>query len=124
MKARIKKAELLWFFGITFALTWGLGALVALFPSQIHAWFGNLSAANPLFIIAVYAPSITALVLTGFVGGFAGLRDLFSSAFRWKVPVKWYLIVLLGVPLLSFFWLIARHSPKKAFRTRISLMRI
>jgi hypothetical protein len=39
------------FFLLTFALTWGLGAALVVFPDQITAVFGELSLTNPLYLI-------------------------------------------------------------------------
>ena len=42
---------LLPYFAITFGLAWGLIVLLMMFPVQIEALFGKLSAKNPLFIL-------------------------------------------------------------------------
>jgi hypothetical protein len=44
---------------------WGLGACFALFPAQLTAVFEKISVANPLFILAVYAPGISAIIVSG-----------------------------------------------------------
>lgn len=38
---------LIQFFGFTFALTWGLGALLFLFTDQVVAIFGEVSQTKP-----------------------------------------------------------------------------
>ena len=42
-----------------------------------------------------------ASVVTAMVSGRAGVRDLARRSFRWRVPLRWYLISLLA-PLLIF----------------------
>jgi membrane protease YdiL (CAAX protease family) len=96
----MSKRPLLSFFVLTFAITWGLGACYALFPDRLVAWFGPISSANPLFYVAVYAPSLSALVVTAYVGGIGGLRELLSRVFRWRVGIRWYLTVFLGMPAI------------------------
>jgi membrane protease YdiL (CAAX protease family) len=98
----MKKHPLLAFFLLTFLITWGLGACFALFPDQLTALFGKISPSNPLFLIAVYAPSFSALVVTGVTCGAAGVRDLLSRLFRWRVGLRWYVTALLGLPALGF----------------------
>jgi membrane protease YdiL (CAAX protease family) len=66
----------------------------------MQAWFGPISPANPLFYLAVYAPSIAAVTVTGYTGGVAGLKDLFGRLLLWRAGLRWYAIVLLGVPAL------------------------
>ena len=75
----MKRRPLLAFFTLTFGLTWGLGACFALFPAQLTAIFGKVSVTNPLFMLAVYAPSISAIVVTGFIDGAAGIRRLLAD---------------------------------------------
>jgi membrane protease YdiL (CAAX protease family) len=96
----MRSRPLIAFFVLTFVITWGLGACYALFPTQLEALFGKISAANPLFYVAVYAPSLSALIVTAYTSGVSGLGELLSRLLRWRVGLKWYLTVFLGVPLL------------------------
>jgi membrane protease YdiL (CAAX protease family) len=96
----MKNRRLLSFFILTFAISWGIGALYALFPDRLVAVFGPISNSNPLFYVAVYAPSLSALVVTAYADGIAGLRDLLRRLFRWRVGIRWYLVVFLGMPAL------------------------
>ena len=79
------------FFGLTFAITWGVGLLAALAPP------GFLGQAA--FHVAVYGPTLSALLLTAVIGGRGGLGRLLGAAVRWRVGVRWYLVVLAGLPL-------------------------
>jgi membrane protease YdiL (CAAX protease family) len=97
----MRNRPLLAFFALTFAITWGTGACYALFPARLESVFGKITPANPLFYLAVYAPSISALVVTAYTGGTAGVRDLLARLLRWRVGLRWYLTVLLGIPALS-----------------------
>jgi len=93
---------LLPYLAITFGLAWGLIALLMLFPQQITALFGELSAKNPLFILAVYAPAIAAFILVFRHGGLHGLRRYLSRLLLWKVHWGWYAYLLIGIPLLFY----------------------
>jgi len=97
----MKQRPLLAFFALTYGLTWGLGACFALFSAQLMAVFGKVSVTNPLFILAVYAPGISAIVVTGFIDGAAGIRRLLGGFLRWRIGVQWYLAILVGIPMLS-----------------------
>jgi membrane protease YdiL (CAAX protease family) len=97
----MKRRPLLAFFALTFGLTWGLGACFALFPAQLTAVFGKVSVTNPLFILAVYAPSISAIVVTGVIDGRAGVTRLLSGFLRWRIGVRWYVAIFVGIPMLS-----------------------
>jgi uncharacterized protein len=43
----------------------------------------------------------TAVLVTGVADGRAGLRRLFAGVVRWRVGAGWYLVALLGLPLLT-----------------------
>src|SRR5215212_8431341 len=88
------------FLALTFGLTWGLGALVILFPAQIEAISGPIRSTNPLFILAVYAPGIAGLLLVWRHYGLKGLRSYIQRLTLWRMPVAWWVFLLLGIPAI------------------------
>jgi uncharacterized protein len=95
---------LLAYFGIAFAGTWtmllvpvlaqnGLGVLPFLVPDI---------AMLLLFIAATLAgPTLAAIVVTAATGGRPGLRQFFRRYVQMRVGLRWYLLVLLGYPLIG-----------------------
>jgi membrane protease YdiL (CAAX protease family) len=66
-------------------------------------WFPFHIARLPallLQLLAVWDPTLSALLLTGLISGKAGLRDLLSRLIRWRVGVQWYAFVLLSWPAI------------------------
>ncbi|HQN31583.1 MAG TPA: hypothetical protein PKX20_10705, partial [Methanothrix soehngenii] len=61
------------FFAITFALGWGILAILIFFSIEAEAIFGPMGYTNPLFILAVYSPAIAAIFLVWRGCGAAGL---------------------------------------------------
>ena len=51
------------FLALAFGLSWGPIGLFILFPDQLTRLFGEISTSNPLFILAVYAPSLSGIFL-------------------------------------------------------------
>jgi len=47
-----------------------------------------------------YGPLLAALLLTGLLEGWAGIKSLCCRVVQWRVGVVWYLIALLGTPAL------------------------
>jgi membrane protease YdiL (CAAX protease family) len=88
------------FLAISFGLTWGLAAVIALLPDLVTDLFGPVSMTHPLFLLAVYAPGIAAVMLVFRASGIDGLGRFLSRLFIWRAHPGWYLLVLLGVPLL------------------------
>ena len=90
------------FFFLTFAIAWGLMAMMLVFQDAIEAAMGPLRASHPLFILAVWSPAISAIVLVLWYGGLPGLRRYFSRLLLWQAPVGWYLLLLIGLPLIYY----------------------
>ena len=101
-----QKDSLTSFFLLTFLITWGLGALAIFLPAQFQVLFGELTDTSPMYFIAVVAPTISATILTFARGGWTDLGSLYRRLFRWRFGLKWYALVLLGIPLAG--WITAR----------------
>lgn len=94
------------FFLLTFLITWGLGALAIFLPLQFQALFGELTDTSPMYFLAVAAPTISASLLTFVRGGWTGLGSLYGRLIRWRFGLKWYALVLIGIPAVG--WIAAR----------------
>ncbi|WP_292087546.1 hypothetical protein [Mesorhizobium sp.] len=71
-------------------------------PDRIEANFGPVSGSYPLFILAVYAPAIAAVVLVLHHGGIAGLKAFLSRLLLWRMAAGWWAFLLLGIPAVYF----------------------
>ena len=111
------------FFVLTFAITWGLAAFLAFLPELAETLFGKLSAASPIFILAVAAPTIAASILSFLQGGSSGLHALYAKWTKWRFGLQWYVLMLVGIPLINFLitW-VAGHGPTPEFTTLASLV--
>lgn len=90
------------FLAITFLLTWGLGAMLMLFYDQIVAIFGEISTANPLYILAVYSPGFAGVFLVLYHYGLKGLGSFFQRLTLWRAPKMWWLFLILGIPVIFY----------------------
>lgn len=106
----MRRRPLLAFFALTFGFTWGLGACFGMFPAQLTAVFGKMSVANPLFILAVYAPGISAIIMSGLIAGAAGIGQLLGGFLRWRIGIQWYLAIFVGIPTLSAIAMLLRAA--------------
>lgn len=82
-------------------LVWGIGVyfVVAAVPWLNDAklpWFDQPVGGVVAVIVGV---GFGAFVVTAAADGRAGVRDLVARTLRWRVPVRWYLLALFGVPL-------------------------
>ena len=90
------------FLVLTFGLTWGIAALLILFTDQIVAIFGEISQSNPVFILAVYSPAIVGVFLVWRFYGLQGLGSFFRRLTLWRMPLVWWLFLLLGIPAIAY----------------------
>jgi membrane protease YdiL (CAAX protease family) len=97
----MRRHPLLAYFALTFGLTWSLGACFALFPDQLTTVFGEMSVANPLFILAVVRTRISAVIMSGLITGPAEVRQLLGGLLRWRIGTQWYVAIFVGIPMLS-----------------------
>ncbi len=93
--------QLLLYFALAFGITWGIGGVCLFVPSFVTAFSRWPAATNPLFYAAVYAPTLSAGMVTAGSGGTAGLRELFSRLSPWRAGIAWYALVLIGIPAIG-----------------------
>jgi CAAX protease family protein len=121
IKAFMKGHPLLTYFALTFAISWS-GFLIA-------AWVGaggfsptpeQLQTLVPYAVPAMLlGPSVSGILLTGFIHGRAGLRELLSRLLRWRVGARWYAVALLIAPLVFMAVLILLSLISPVFLPRI-----
>jgi membrane protease YdiL (CAAX protease family) len=90
------------FFAITFGLAWGLLAIMIVFTKQVEAVLGPVSGTNPLFILAVYAPGIAAVLLVWWHYGRKGLGRFFRRLTLWRMPFGWWALLIIGIPAVKY----------------------
>ena len=94
--------SLVLFFVLTFVLAWGMVVLLVLFPDWVTAHFGPVSGHNPLFILAVWAPAISATGLVLAHSGPRGLARYYARLGFWRGPWGWWVFLLAGIPAIYF----------------------
>lgn len=96
------RKTLIIFLLITFSLTWGLAAVLVFFTDDVVAIFGEVSASNPLFILAVYSPGITAIILVWRNYGVEGLFSFLRRLTMWRINMEWWHFLIIGIPLTFY----------------------
>lgn len=97
---QIQFKSLIPFLLMVFGICWGIFVLILLFKEPITSLLGEISGSHPLFILAVYSPAITALILIFFKAGGAGVKGFLSRFLLWRCSAGWYAFLLLGIPLI------------------------
>lgn len=124
LKRLIRQHPLIAFFAITFAGEWivmlplvlaqnGLGLLPYTIPEigliPLAYWFSVLAA--------IAGPTLASFIVTAVTSGKGGLGQLLRRYALWRVGVRWYLLVIVGVPLiqLAFSSVFLGIAPLTAF---------
>ncbi|MGD2061040.1 MAG: type II CAAX endopeptidase family protein [Acidimicrobiia bacterium] len=90
------------FFALTFALTWGIAAILVLAPDAVERLFGPIGLTNPLYLLAVYAPAISGVVVAWRRLGRSGLKGYFARLKMIRMPVSNWLFLVVGVPAIVY----------------------
>jgi membrane protease YdiL (CAAX protease family) len=97
----IKRHPVVTFYALVFAISWGGILLLIGGPGAIPGTDEQTRRLFPVVLLTWFAgPSVAGVLMTGLVGGRAGLRDLFSRLVRWRVGARWYAAALLPGPVL------------------------
>jgi uncharacterized protein len=89
IKGFIKSHPVLTYLALTFAISWGGMLLLIL---------AGASGGIPM-LAWVAGPPVAGILLTGFLYGREGFRDLLRRMTRWRVGARWYAVALLTTPL-------------------------
>jgi membrane protease YdiL (CAAX protease family) len=92
--------ELLAFLGVTYAITWIICGVYIFMPKPSTALLGAMKTGSPIFFVAVYAPSLTAIGLTAALGRWRGLCGLGAATIRFAGRWPWILASLFGYPAI------------------------
>ena len=87
--ASIRRHPVAAYYTVVFAISWG-GCLMAIGPGGILGITPISGAQLPfVYLASLTGPGLAGILLTSLVHGRAGLRDLRSRLFQWRVGVRW-----------------------------------
>lgn len=68
--------------------------------AQVEGLFGPMSYTNPVFLLMVYAPALTALAMILKHHGLRGLGRFLTRFRLWRMPVGWWAFLILAIPAI------------------------
>ena len=92
LSGMIRDNTLVRFYLLAYLLSWFLWIPLAL----SNAGLIPLDLPQALFILGAFGPAISALAVTGRYEGWRGVKSLLGRLLIARLPVKWYLLSLLG----------------------------
>ena len=87
-----RRQALFAYFGATFLISWGIELLLI---ASENGW-GGLALPPQVHYLAAYGPMLAAILVTAWVTGGPGLRELWSRISRWRVGWGWWAIAVLS----------------------------
>ncbi len=116
IKAFIERHPVPSYFALVFTISYGAMLPVIGGHSGLPGTPEQVARLTPLAILALMlGPSVAGILLTGVVGGRAGLHTLRARLLRWRVGARWYAVALLAAPLLGTATLAALALISPAF---------
>ena len=91
------------YFVLTFIISWGV-VFIIVGPKGIPVTTGKIEMLGAAMLLG---PAVSCILLTGFISGKEGFRDILSRLLKWRVKARWYMIVILTAPLTSLVVLLA-----------------
>ncbi len=88
----LTRHQLFFFFLLSFISTWGYFWLV----------WTPLRLPDSLMALGGFGPTVSAFLVLALTSGKSGVLRLLRSIGHWRVGATWYLIALLGLPVLNF----------------------
>ncbi|MGK7870541.1 CPBP family intramembrane glutamic endopeptidase [Falsiroseomonas sp. E2-1-a20] len=108
----LRRNPILAFFAITFGISWGLAVIFWILKSLGLGFLNDEQPGLPariLFLLAVWGPNFSAVLVTWMIGGPGALRDLFSRLSPRRAGAGWWATaVLLPLGLLAISVLMAK----------------
>lgn len=108
---RVPSRAIIYFFMLTFAITWTIAGGYIFFPEQAAEAFGEIRGGHPLYFMATWAPAIAGFLLVSAYGGRRGMRSFLSRVFVWRCSPLWWLLIVVGFPLVFMAGSLIKGGP-------------
>jgi membrane protease YdiL (CAAX protease family) len=99
LKNLIQKYPVASYFILTFAISW-FGAFILVAPNLLRKQPITKLDGLLMFPVMITGPALVSILLTRILEGKQGLRNLWSKIFRWRLPLKWWLVAFLIPPCI------------------------
>jgi membrane protease YdiL (CAAX protease family) len=112
----IARYPLISFFVIAYLFAWLIEVPIALSAQGILPFSLPHSAVAIGIIAATFGPTVAAFTVTGMIEGKTGVVRLLRRYVQWRVGILWYLVVLVGIPIVIVLGTIVIPGALEAFQ--------
>lgn len=96
---------------LTFGICWGILLIFFIFNEVLKALFGELTLANPLVMVALYAPTIAGMIIFFLQGKMRGIRGIVSKLIPRRQDLWWFPFLL----MIALIFYASMHFGSKLF---------
>lgn len=110
MRVFVARYPVLVFIGLALAIQFAVvGFVWFIVPEGLEV--SDVPLAHNVFRMRVFSPIILVTLITWYIEGTAGLKNLYGAYFHWRVPAKWYALAvgwkfIMAVIAIALAWLI------------------
>jgi membrane protease YdiL (CAAX protease family) len=119
----VRRHPALVYFLLAFAISW-TGALSLVAARLLHGESIPKSIGLMMFPLMLLGPSLAGILLTMFIDGRAGLRDLFSRMLRLRAGRRWFLPLLIPPVLICTILFLLKTFASPIFAPNLFLIGI
>jgi uncharacterized protein len=116
----LARYPLTFYFLLAYAGTWVVTVPFALSANGVGFLPFGVPDGSVIFVSAVWVflgPTLAAFIVTGTTEGRAGIRSLMHRYVLWRVGLRWYLVVILGPPVIILLATIVLPGALASFQT-------
>jgi uncharacterized protein len=116
----LARHPLTFYFLLAYAGTWVVTVPLALSANGVGLLPFGIPEGSVIFVSAAWVflgPTLAAFIMTGATEGRAGIRRLMRRYVLWRVGLRWYLVVLLGPPVIVLLATIVLPGALASFKS-------
>jgi uncharacterized protein len=116
----LARHPLTFYFLLAYAGTWVVTVPLALSANGVGLLPFGIPEGSVIFVSAAWVflgPTLAAFIMTGATEGRAGIRHLMRRYVLWRVGLRWYLVVLLGPPVIVLLATIVLPGALASFKS-------
>jgi membrane protease YdiL (CAAX protease family) len=116
----LARHPLVFYFIIAYAGTWLVTIPLALSANGVGLLPFSIPEGSVFFVSAAWVflgPTLAAFIMAGVTEGRAGIRRLLHRYVLWRVGLRWYLVILIGPPVIILLVTIVLPGALASFQT-------
>ena len=110
----MRRHPLFFFYLMAYAFAWLTWLPLVLSQDGLRLWPFRMPSGT-IGVGTLLGPLLSAFIMTGITEGKPGMTHLLERCILWRVPVRWYLFVLLGIPALILLRILVLPGASAAF---------